>query len=360
MFITLYQQTKNIQYSFDDLINGTTLQLKDQAKLHTIETTTPVDKPWSNHTLTCAKILKSLVHAHPEITTLTREEIAAQYTILKIPKKNGKLRTICAPRETLKATQRHIIEALKHMTHVHDSAYAYIEKRSIYNAIEQHQKNESKWFLKIDLKDFFGSCTEEFIYTQLKQIYPFALLTTDNTYDIIIRDIIKIACLNGILPQGNPIAPHLTNLIMVPIDYRLNILAPVYTRYSDDMLFSARTKIDMNLTIKNINEILKDTPLKINTEKTRLGSINGNNWNLGLMLNKDNNITLGHEKKRRYKATIDQYLQHPEKYTLQQTQKLAGLTAYYISIEPEYINYIINKYNTKHNKNLLYLLHHPL
>lgn len=106
MFITLYQQTKNIQYSFDDLINGTTIQLKDQAKLHTIEVPTPVDKPWSNHTLTCAKILKSLVHAHPEITNLTREEITAQYTILKIPKKNGKLRTICAPTEALKTTQR--------------------------------------------------------------------------------------------------------------------------------------------------------------------------------------------------------------------------------------------------------------
>ena len=112
-------------------------------------------------------------------------------------------------------------------------------------------------------------------------------------------------------------------------------------------------------TIKNIEEILKDTPLKIKYEKTRLGSINGSNWNLGLMLNKDNVITVGHEKKRKYKATIDQFLRSPENYDTKEIQKLSGITAYYMHIEPDYFRHIINKYNAKHHKNLLNLLHHP-
>jgi hypothetical protein len=357
MFITLNKEMKiNKQCSFEELLLNETPNYIINRQ-YTFETNTP--KNWTAYTQHCADLLKSLTTRHPEIQALSREDITKLYTTKKIPKKSGGLRTINAPCDSLKHIQRNIVTTLKQIALTHNSAYAYVEKRSIYNALEQHKNNSSKWFLKIDLKDFFGSCTEEFIYSQLKQIYPFALLTSDETYDNIIKDIIKIACLNGVLPQGNPISPHLTNLLMIPIDYKLNKLTPVYTRYSDDMLFSAQSKIDMDLTLKNINKILEDTPLRINPEKTRLGSINGRNWNLGLMLNNNNDITLGHEKKRRFKATIDQYLYNPENYTPQQTQQLAGLTAYYLHIEPGYIKYIINKYNKKHNKDLLYLLHHP-
>ena len=358
MFITLNKTIKlNQNYSFEELLTQEEIPVYNTQKQYTFQIDTP--QTWSSHLHTVANTLKQLITTHPEIHTLTREDIAKKYKTIHIPKKTSGTRTINAPSEELKQLQKTILKTLQKITLTHDSAYAYVEKRSIYNALEQHQQNNSKWFLKIDLKNFFGSCTEEFIYQQLKQIYPFAVLTSDKDYDTIITDIIKIACLNGVLPQGNPISPYLTNLIMVPIDYKLNSLAPVYTRYSDDMLFSARTKINLTLTLQNIDNILAGTPLKINNEKTRLGSINGNNWNLGLMLNRENNITLGHEKKRRFKAAIDQYLYSPDSYSMQQTQQLAGLTAYYLNIEPNYIRYIIDKYNKKHNKNLLYLLHHP-
>ena len=360
MFITIKKYINiNQQYSFDDLFNNNITPTTNNIKQHTIEINVPKNPP--QHIQYCKQRLTQLITQYPEINTLTKKEIAACYTKTKIPKKNGGFRTINAPNEYLKTIQRRIVQTLQDLNALeHDSAFAYVKGRSIYNAIERHQQNNSKWFYKIDLKDFFGSCNAEFIYRQLKQIYPFTLLTSDPECDMIIKNIIKVACLQGKLPQGNPISPYLTNLIMVPIDYKLNVLAPVYTRYSDDMLFSARHKINTTKLYKQILDVLKETPLFINNEKTRLGSINGNNWNLGLMLNKDNNITLGHEKKRRFKATIDQFLYNPKTYSITECQKLSGLIAYYLNIEPHYIRHIIAKYNKKHNADLLNLLHNPL
>lgn len=360
MFITLKKYINPTeQYDFDTLFNNNTTIATNYIKQYTIEIDTPAKTP--NHINFCKAQLELLLHTYPAIATLTPEEVDAEYRTIRIPKKQkGKYRTLNIPSDNLKNMQYSIVNTLQSFgTLAHNSAFAYVKHRSIYNALEEHQQNDSKWFLKIDLKDFFGSCTKTFIYKQLKQIYPYSLLTQDEGCDKIIKDIIKMACYKNKLPQGNPISPYLTNMIMVPIDYKLNQLLPVYTRYSDDMLFSARTKIDLNKTIHNIELILKETPLKINSEKTRLGSINGNNWNLGLMLNKDNNITLGHEKKRKFKATIDQFLYNPKNYTLAQKQKLAGLISYYTNIEPAYISYVINKYNKKHNSNLLELLHKP-
>ena len=360
MFITLQKYTNTTkQYSFDALFNNEITFKENTTKQYTIETDIPKKTP--NHILFCQRQLINLTLQYPELAKMTTEDVDKEYTTVRIPKKQkGKYRTLNIPSDKLKNIQHAVVKTLQSFgTLPHNSAFAYVKGRSIYNAIEEHQLNNSKWFLKIDLKDFFGSCTKSFIYKQLKQVYPYCLLTQHKEYDKIIKDIIKIACYKNKLPQGNPISPYLTNLIMVPIDYKLNQLTPVYTRYSDDMLFSARTKIDLNKTINNIEAIFKGTPLKINPEKTRLGSINGNNWNLGLMLNKDNNITLGHEKKRKFKATIDQFLYNPDKYSISEIQKLSGLTSYYMHIEPAYISYIINKYNKKHNKNLLEILHKP-
>lgn len=360
MFITFYtEKNNNKQITFQELFENPNNMYTQTVGLQlTVETNLPKKIPpnidWYK------TLLKSLPTVFPNMMQLTSEELASKYTTYRIPKKSGQgCRTINAPSNDLKLMQRHIVDTLQNFnTLMHDSAHAYVKERSPKTAIERHWKNNSNWFLHIDLKNFFESCNQNFVYEQISKVYPFSLLKLDEECDKIIKQIINIACLNGALPQGNPLAPYFTNLLMVPLDYQLNKLAPVYTRYSDDILFSSRQKFNVQDMLKKVNHILEGTPLKINYRKTRLGSKNGNNWNLGLMLNKDNNITVGHEKKRQYKAAIDQFLYEPHKYTAEQIQKLAGITAYYKSIEPAYFNHIISKYSTKHNKDLTLLLRH--
>lgn len=358
MFITfIIEKFKNKQITFSDLFENpqTIAEITRNEKQITIETKPPKNAPAIIEFY--KQTLLRLTITLPELMEYTPETIKQSYTTYRIPKKSGGFRTINAPNERLKMIQRHVLNTLQSFnTLMHNSAYAYIKGRSAYDAQTKHKNNNSNWFLHIDLKDFFGSCTQTFVYEQISKVYPFYLLKLDENCDKIIKQIVNIACLDGVLPQGNPLAPYFTNLLMVPFDYQLDKLTPIYTRYSDDMLFSARTKLDVPKILTCINEIFKDTPLKINPEKTRLGSKNGNNWNLGLMLNKENNITVGHKAKRIYKTKIDQFLYDPESYSIADIQKLAGITSYYKHIEPQYFSYIIDKYSEKHNKDLLTLL----
>ena len=290
---------------------------------------------------------------------LNTHNVEEMYTEFKIPKRTGGFRTIDAPNEELKKFMRqvsyNVINDFKLLPH--DSAFAYVKRRSVIDAVKEHQKNKSRWFLKIDLKDFFGSCNPTFIKEQLLKLYPFAM-RGPGTNDFI-DALVKLSCLNNKLPQGTPISPWLTNLVMVEYDYKitkmLNNLPEhgfkkqkyVYTRYADDILISAKEKFDYKTVIEFIKEILKDTPLTIKEEKTRFGSASGRNWNLGIMYNKDNELTIGHKKKRQIKDNIYYFIKFKDNFDLEQCQWLQGNISWLRSVEPEYTKGLLKYYKDK-------------
>ena len=105
----------------------------------------------------------------------------------------------------------------------HDAAFAYVKQRSCKDALIRHQQAQSKWFLKLDIKDFFPSCNTEFIHKQLSKIFPFSEIYKDPLVqrNSLMENIIDICLLNGSLPQGTPMSPLLTNLLMIPLDYKI-------------------------------------------------------------------------------------------------------------------------------------------
>ncbi len=284
-----------------------------------------------------------------------------QYTVFQIPKKTGGMRTIEAPDSSLKDMQKTVANFLHYSLRVlpHDSAYAYVKGRSVLDAVNEHKNNKSKWFLKLDIKDFFGSCNHTFIKEQLQRIYPFNF----ENIQPFIKNLIKIATLNYKLPQGTPLSPILTNILMTPIDFEINKvlnhlveahLIPkqryVYTRYADDMLISAKIKFDKDKVIDAIKDfVLKDTPFIIKEEKTRFGSASGRNWNLGLMLNKDNNITIGYKKKKDIKEMVYYYLKFKDNYELEQCQHLLGNLSWLQNVEPDYYIGLLQYFHKKYN-----------
>ena len=290
---------------------------------------------------------------------LAEHEVSEMYTEFKIPKHTGGFRTIDAPNMELKTFMREIsytiIKTFKLLSH--DSAFAYIKKRSVIDAVKEHQKNRSRWFLKIDLKDFFGSCNKDFIVNQLLKVYPFAVGGADTREFLDL--LAELSCLNNKLPQGTPISPWLTNLIMIEYDYKITKLLNnihnkglkkqryVYTRYADDILISAKEKFDFQVIVNEIKELLKDTPLTIKDEKTRFGSSAGRNWNLGIMYNKDNTLTIGHKKKRQIKDNIYYFIKYSDNFTLEDCQWLQGNISWLKSVEPEYTTGLLNYYQDK-------------
>lgn len=284
------------------------------------------------------------------------------YHIFHIPKSSGGLRKISAPIDELKVLQYDLVEIIKKLRiYPHDTAYAYVPHRCCKDALIEHQRNESKWFLKLDLKKFFDSCTPAFVNQQLNMLNN--INQTDLNKEVLFMLLDKLAYLDGGLPQGTPISPMLTNLIMIPIDFEIAKYMHnksernfVYTRYADDILISSKYDFKFTDIVEVISNIFKqfNAPFTINTDKTRYGSAAGSNWNLGLMLNKDNNITLGHRENKILKASINNFLKDftsQNRWCIIDTQILLGKVSYAASINMEYTKFLISRLEQKYNLN---------
>lgn len=276
------------------------------------------------------------------------------YNTFQIPKRNGESRTINSPNDKMRKYQEKL---LKHFAKLakdcdccwhHTNVYAYVKKRGCKDAIFKHQCNDSHYFLKLDFHKFFDNITPDFASRMIRQVFPFNLIQRNLYYDDfdILKSAIEYCFLKNGLPQGALTSPMLTNLIMLPFDYMMsnglkNVFDEdkyVYTRYADDILISSQKPFSYSKVIKYVNKVLEDieAPFQLNEEKTRYGSRAGRNWNLGIMLNKDNDITVGHEAINQYKASATNYLLdkkngHP--WDKKREDRFLGLRSYYYSIQ---------------------------
>lgn len=308
--------------------------------------------------------LRFFAEKHAALYDTKREDL---YDTFQIPKKTGGLRTINAPHPKLMAALRELKAILEKdmFALYHTSAFAYVPSRSTLDAIKRHQLNQSRWFLKTDFSDFFGSSTPEFIMRMLEIIFPFSEIVREEGGREALSKALDLCFLNGGLPQGTPISPMLTNLMMIPIDHELfGALAKdryVYTRYADDIQISHRVSFDQKKMVAYIDSVLEKfgAPFKIKPQKTRYGSSAGRNWNLGLMLNKDNDITIGWRKKKQFKAMCCNFVCDSKsgvRWDIHDLYTFSGLIAYYKMIEPEYIEHVIAEANSKWNVNLKAML----
>ena len=285
-----------------------------------------------------------------------------QYETFKLPKRSGGFRTISAPKAELKSAQSQLAQLLSHVVPgYHTAAYAYIPGRWTKDAVERHQNNQSQWFMKTDLHDFFGSSNKDFVMSQIMKIIPFpALEESLKQKHMSLEDLLDICFIYNekerlVLPQGSPASPMLTNLIMIPVDYAISRWCSenhvIYTRYADDMLFSARLPMDKEKILAMVHDCLHGTPYLINEKKTRYGSVAGSNWNLGMILNKENNITIGYKNKQELKAILNSFILdtvHGKTWEMEDVYAFCGKLNYYHDIEPEYIKNLIDKYTHKY------------
>jgi len=283
------------------------------------------------------------------------------YEEFYIPKRSGGLRRIDAPCPELMDALRRLKTIFEEDFRAlyHTAAFAYVKKRSTIDAVKRHQANESRWYAKYDLHNFFGSTTLDFMIRQFSMVYPFSEVVKSEDGLLQLTTALELATLDGGLPQGTPISPLITNIMMIPIDYKLsNKLRNfekqrfVYTRYADDFLVSSR----YDFSYREIEKLMVDTlqefgaPFSINTKKTRYGSTAGSNWNLGVLVNADNEITVGHQKKRQFKAMLTSYVldrRNGTAWDKHDIQIMEGLRSYYRMVEKDTIDEIVSKIGTK-------------
>jgi len=319
------------------------------------------------------KMIRRLHQFNESTKELRGQPRQSLYHTFYIPKKTRGLRRIDAPCDELMDSLR----SLKRMFEnefgalYHTSAFAYVKKRSTKDAVIRHQQNESKWFAKLDLSNFFGSTTLDFTMRMLGMIYPFSEICRNPYGYKELEKAVELGFLNGGLPQGTPLSPTLTNIIMIPFDYTLNKRLRsmdqryIETRYADDFAFSCRYAFN----VKDIENVVQgvirefDAPYVLNTEKTKYGSSAGSNWLFGMILNADNQITVGAKNKRQFKAMLTSYALDRKggvEWDKHDIQVLAGLRNYYRMVEEKEIDDIVTKIGGKFGVNIPRLIHDDL
>lgn len=361
--------TKTYQITFDDILFGLSPEEYERKTKNTYDTRTTTFEllPDALKKIDIDSMIKALGSFNFKYAALINiEDKSMLYHSFKIPKRSGGLRRIDAPLDELMTALRDLkyLFEKKLYANYHTAAFAYVRGRSTIDAVKRHQQNQSRWFLKLDFHDFFGSTTPEFVMSMLSQIFPFSEIVKREYGKNALQKALSLCFLNGGLPQGTPISPTLTNLMMIPIDHAIARLgrehAPhlVYTRYADDIILSSQYNFNWREVQNEVMRITKNfgAPFELNTAKTRYGSSAGRNFNLGVMLNKDNQITIGHQKKKTAKACVFQFMQdftNDRPWSLDETQHLQGVLSYYRMVEPNFVDELYKKYSEKFGRDVL-------
>lgn len=319
-------------------------------------------------------LIRKLERYNQSVAYLRKKDRHSLYNSFHIPKKSGGLRKIDAPLPELMNALRQLKTIFEEDFHAlyHTTAFAYVKNRSTIDAVKRHQKNNSKWFGKLDLHNFFGSTTPEFVMSMFSMVYPFSEVVKIPQGRQALRTALELAFLDGVLPQGTPLSPLITNVMMIPVDFKLskafrdfNEQRFIYTRYADDFIISSKYDFDVHTVEELVVQTLKDfgAPFSINNAKTRYGSSSGRNWNLGVMLNKDNEITVGNAKKRRFQSMLYNYITDKKngiEWSREDIQVMQGLHSYYRMVEKETIDAIIKHIDKKMGVDVLRLIKEDL
>lgn len=240
------------------------------------------------------------------------------YIRFQIPKKTGGKRDISAPIAQLKQVQELILHKILEKLELHNAAHGFRHERSIITNAQPHVGAEV--IVNIDLQDFFPSISykrvkglfKSFGYSEAASIV-FSLICTEpevKEFAIDGKTNLLLSWTKRRLPQGAPTSPAISNLLCRRLDRRLTQMAEqlgfVYTRYADDLTFSASGQSLSNIykILKRTESIVKHEGFVINVNKTRVLRKSQQHEVTGIVVNDKLNIS--REKLKRFRATLYQ------------------------------------------------------
>lgn len=263
------------------------------------------------------------------------------YTIYRI-----KRRVILAPCDELKKKQQYIKRAVN---------WVYPLKMDILKSAQTHKGRgkykSNKWVLKLDIKDFYGSVP----YEHIKQVMNNVALRINN---VDTNYYLRMTTVNEKLPTGAPTSAHIANACFQPLDNFIRTYCRNfginYSRYMDDMTFSADEKFYLNMVEEYVTRLLKGNGYCLNKKKTKYISDNKQQNILGLVVNGDR-VRLPKEFKRKIRAMLHSYtLSKSQTSTIdikhriwgeEKIVQLKGYLTYIKNVDTEFYNKLQKQYN---------------
>lgn len=285
---------------------------------------------------------------------------SSYYKYFAIKKRRGGLRRIMSPYSELRDVQTWIKENILDKIELPNCVKAFVKGRNIIENAKMHEGR--KYILKVDITNFFESIGVRQVYVAFRKMgydrsvaawlanlctakiedYKYEQLEDQEEIQKLFNDLYHKS--EPFLVQGAPTSPGLANIICNRMDKRMMGLANkhgfTYSRYADDMTFSADKK-DRLPKVSMIRKIVETAGFHLNEEKIELLHEGNRQIVTGLLV--DNHVRVP----GRYKKDIKRHIHFCLKYGGREhfhriapgkafgKEWLAGRIRYIHSVEPE-------------------------
>jgi len=195
---------------------------------------------------------------------------------VEIPKPDGSKRKLGIPTVIDRFIQQAIAQVLQQHwdKDFHNHSYGFRPKRSAHQAVRYAQKTIQSgysWLVDLDLKSFFDEVNHDRLMKRLQtRITDKVLLRLINRYlkaNVQINGKKELS-FKGV-PQGGPLSPILSNIVLDELDWELEQRDHKFTRYADDCIIFVKSDVAGERVMKSITHFIEESlRLKVNTQKS--------------------------------------------------------------------------------------------
>ena len=202
---------------------------------------------------------------------------------VEIPKDNGKMRQLGIPTVVDRLVQQAINQALKpkYEGQFSKQSYGFRPRRSCHHALKEARKIISKGYhyvVDLDLERFFDTVNHskliEILSRTIKDGRVISLIHKYLKSGILVRGMFQSS--EEGTPQGGPLSPLLSNIMLHELDKELEHRGHPFVRYADDALLFCKSKRAAQRVRKSISRFVEGKLfLKVNQEKTIVSYVRG-------------------------------------------------------------------------------------
>jgi retron-type reverse transcriptase len=248
------------------------------------------------------------------------------YKVYEIPKRSGGLRSISQPSKEMKALQGWILRNILNRLQVSTACKGFERGVSVVQNALPHCGSNA--VLCIDLDNFFHT-------VKINQVW--SVFRTVGYSPRVAAFLASICCFKDHLPQGAATSPKLANLVALRLDSRMlgyvGKKGIVYTRYADDLTFSALSPRKLIACFPFIRHVITSEGFTVNDKKTRLAGPARAHKVTGLVVT-DVEVGIGRKRLRMLRAEILDFCRRPTSEASRvEADRLTGWLAYVNSVD---------------------------